>query len=86
MWEQPEKSGIVLHCISHEGIFWEKLGMAVITVISGFVVYTRLLGQFPLYWPISLVWMQPKTKEALPAGSTVITAIDVDTLGFFESL
>ena len=33
------------------------------------------MGHFPLYWPISLVWMQPKTKEALPAGSTVITAI-----------
>ena len=33
------------------------------------------MGNFPLYWPISLVWMQPKTKEALPAGSTVITAI-----------
>ena len=49
MWEQPEKSGIVLYCISHEGIFWEKLGMAVIIVISGFVVYTRLLGHFPLY-------------------------------------
>ena len=30
MWEQPEKSGIVWYCISHKGIFWEKLGMAVL--------------------------------------------------------
>ena len=32
-------------------------------------------GHFPLCWLISLVWMQPKTKQALPAGSTVIIAI-----------
>ena len=52
-----------------------RASMAVITVISGFDMKTRLMDHFPLYWPISLVWMQPKTKEALPAGSTVITAI-----------
>ena len=32
--------------------------IAVITVISGFDTQTRLMGHFPLYWPLSLVWMQ----------------------------
>ena len=35
---------------------------------------------FSKYWPKSLVCMQPWTKETLPAGSTVITAIRVEGL------
>ena len=34
------------------------------------------MGRFPVYRPISLVFMQLQTKEAfLPSGSTIITAI-----------
>ena len=44
------------------------------------------MGHFPLYWPISLVWMQPKTKEALPAGSTAITAIGKRDCGSYLRL
>ena len=32
------------------------------------------MGLFPLYLPTSLIRMQPRTKEALPAGSSVLTA------------
>ena len=42
------------------------------------------MSHFLLYWPISLVWMQSKTKEALPAGSTVITAIQLRTITYFH--
>ena len=48
--------------------------MAVITVNRGFVTETRLMGHFPMHWPINLVRMQLKTKEALPVGSTVLKA------------
>ena len=46
-----------------------------ITAISGVDTQTKPVGHFPLNWDTSLVCIQLLTKEGLPAGSTVRTAI-----------
>ena len=58
--------------------------MAVVADISSVDTQTWLMGHFPLYWAVSLVCMQLYTKEALPAGSTVIAIPNPQCRYIFE--
>ena len=58
--------------------------MVVVAAISGFDTQTRLMGHFLLYWAITFVWMKLYTKEALPAGSTVIAISNPQRHSIFQ--